>query len=98
VSVDINKDELTGRMSENLMVLRNKLHLKQSKLAEKIGISRQTLLEIEKGKRTMQRNTFLSLLSVFRADNSTSDLLDHFGIYTSEIRLYLISPENASMD
>ena len=51
MSGEINKNELTKRMSENLIVLRTKLRLKQSELAEKVGISRQALLEIEKGKR-----------------------------------------------
>lgn len=91
---DINKDELAGKMSENLMVLRTKLRLKQSELAEKVGVSRQTLLEIEKGKRTMQWNTFLALLSVFREDISTSGLLEHFEIYTPELGRYLVSPSH----
>ncbi len=73
---EINKDELTKKMSDNLMVLRTKLRLKQSELAEKMGISRQTFLEIEKGKRTLQWNVFIALLS---------DLLTHYGIYTPEL-------------
>ena len=91
---EINKDELTKKMSDNLLVLRNKLRLKQAELAEKVGISRQTLLEIEKGKRAMQWNTFVALLAVFRADGSTSDLLEYFGIYTPELGRYLVSPES----
>lgn len=90
----IDKEKLAGIMAENLMVLRTKLRLKQSELAEKIGISRQTLLEIEKGKRTMQWNIFLALLSVFREDSSTSGLLEHFEIYTPELGVYLVSPSN----
>lgn len=97
MSGEINKEELTKMMSENLMLLRNKLRLKQSELAEKVGISRQTLLEIEKGKRAMQWNVFLALLSVFREDSSTSDLLEHFNIYTSELGRYLVTGEENSL-
>ena len=93
MSGEINKEDLTKKMSENLMVLRNKLRLKQAELAEKVGISRQTLLEIEKGKRAMQWNVFLGFLAVFREDSSTSDLLEHFGIYTPELGRYLVSGE-----
>jgi len=93
VSVDINKDELMAKMADNLMVLRNKLQLKQSELAGKVGISRQTLLEIEKKRRSMSWNTFVALLAVFREDGGTSDLLDHFGIYSAELSKFLISPE-----
>lgn len=91
---DIDKDELTRKMSANLLVLRNKLRLKQSELAEKVGIGRQTLLAIENGKRTLQWNVFVALLSVFREDSGTNDLLVHFGIYTPELGRYLISPQS----
>lgn len=98
MSGEINKNALTKKMSDNLLVLRNKLRLKQAELAEKVGISRQTLLEIEKGKRTMQWNTFIALLTVFRADKSTSDLLEYFEIYTPELGRYLISSESTDSD
>lgn len=96
MSGEINKDELMAKMAENLMVLRNKLRLKQAELASKVGISRQTLLEIEKGKRCMSWNTFVALLSVFRENDSTSDLIDHFGVYTVELSRYLVSPDNTN--
>ena len=89
---EINKDELTKKMSDNLVVLRTKLRLKQSELPEKVGISRQALLEIEKGKRTLQWNVFVALLSVFREDRGTNDLLSYYGIYTPELARYLVSP------
>jgi DNA-binding XRE family transcriptional regulator len=98
LSGEINKNELTKKMSDNLLMFRKKLRLKQAELAEKIGISRQTLLEIEKGRRTMQWNTFVALLTVFRADCGTSDLLEYFGIYTPELGRYLISTESTDSE
>lgn len=47
---DINKDNLMASMADNLVVLRKKLDLTQAKLADKIGIGRQTLIDIEKKK------------------------------------------------
>lgn len=94
MAAEIDKNEFVEKLESNLLLLRNKLKLKQSELAERIGISRQTLLEIENGKRKMQWNVFISLLSVFRADKGTSDLLDYYGIYTPELIEYLISPED----
>lgn len=96
--VEINKDTLAQKMSENLLVLRSKLRLKQAEIAEKVGIGRQTYLEIENGKRAMQWNTFVALLAVFRADSSTSGLLEHFGIYTPELGKYLTSPEKGTAE
>lgn len=69
---DINKDELMGKMADNLMVLRNKLQLKRSELGGKIGVSRQTLLEIETKRRPMSWNAFVALLSVFRESSLTT--------------------------
>jgi DNA-binding XRE family transcriptional regulator len=93
-----NKDELIYKMTENLRLLRHKLGLTQDALAGKIGISRQTLVNIENKKREMTWNNFLVLLTVFRAESSTSDLLDHFAIYTPELNRYLTSPENVNSD
>lgn len=94
---DINKDKLMASMTDNLVVLRKKLCLTQAKLADKIGIGRQTLIDIEKKKRSMSWTTFVALLSVFRADTGTSDLLDHFGIYTCELSNYLTSSDDVNL-
>lgn len=92
--MDINKDEYTFRLAENLVVLRSKLHLKQTELAKKAGISRQTLMAIENQHRNMSWNTFMSLLCIFRENESTNSLLAVFNIYTKELREYLQSEEN----
>jgi DNA-binding XRE family transcriptional regulator len=85
-------------MTENCRLLRNKLGLTQDVLAGKVGISRQTLVNIENKKREMTWNNFLVLLTIFRAESNTNDLLDHFGIYTTELNRYLTSPDNANSD
>jgi DNA-binding XRE family transcriptional regulator len=56
-----NKAELISKMTENLRLLRNKLGLTQDVLAGKVGISRQTLVNIENKKRGMTWNNFLVL-------------------------------------
>lgn len=98
MSGTLNKDELCAKMSSNLMVLRNVLKLTQSELAGKMGVSRQTLLDIEKLKRSMSWNTFLALLSIFHENVETSNLLNHFGIYTAELGKYLTSPDDVRTD
>ena len=94
----ISKSELMAKMTENLKVLRNKLNLTQDELANKVGISRQTLVSIENKRRDMSWNTFVALIAVFRAKSGTSALLDHFGIYTDDLSSYLVSRENANVD
>jgi len=93
VSDDVNKTAYIDKMAENLIVLRTKLGLKQSELANKIGVSRQTLLDTEKRKRPMAWSTFVALLTVFRENEGTRSLLNHFGIYSAELQEYLTSPD-----
>lgn len=93
MSKDINKDEYTFRMAENLVVLRSKLRLKQTELANKAGISRQTLIAIENQRRRMSWNIFMSLLCIFRENESTNLLLTVFDIYTNELHEYMQSQE-----
>ena len=93
MSEEVKKDELLAKMSENLKVLRNKLGLTQGELAQRIGISRQTLVNIENKNRTMSWNTFVALLTVFRAESATSRLLDHFEIYIAGLCEYLVTPK-----
>ena len=51
MQVKFKRNEAIDKMTDNLKVLRNKLNLTQDELAGKIGISRQTLVNIENRKR-----------------------------------------------
>ena len=79
------KEELTDRMAENLPVLRKKAKLTQMQLAEMIGVSKYTLLMIEKKQRRMTWNTFLSLILIFSKNKETDRMLTLFEIYTDEL-------------
>lgn len=83
------KDLLVERMTENLVVLRAKLGITQAELADIAGMSRQTILAIEKKQRTMTWNTFLSLLFIFSVNKDTKALLDLFEIITDELSDYI---------
>lgn len=83
------KDLLVERMTENLVVLRAKLGITQAELADIAGMSRQTILAIEKKQRTMTWNTFLSLLFIFSVNKDTAALLNLFEILTDELTEYI---------
>lgn len=76
-------------MTENLPVLRAKLNITQEDLAEKIGISRSTIVSIENKKREMTWNTFLSLILVFTKNEDTNKLLNVMEIYTDELHDFI---------
>ena len=83
-----NKEVLVERMVDNLPVLRRKLRLSQESLAEIIGTSRYTILQIETKKRKMTWNTFMSLLLLFEKNEATAVLLRALGIYTDALDAY----------
>ena len=83
---DAIQNKLINNMVDNLVVLRTKLQLKQVELANKIGISRQTLLAIENKQRPLSWSTFLTLFTVFNSNEETKLLLDVMGINTEDVR------------
>ena len=86
---DEKKNELLYKMTENLTMLRTKLGLTQSELADIIGLSRFTLSAIENRQRKMTWNTFLSLLLVFKNNDEVGKILEVVGIYDDELNDFL---------
>ena len=79
------KNVYVDRMVENLTVLRAKLGVTQAELAEIAGISRQTILSVEKKQRGMTWNMVLALLFIFTSNPGTAPLIDLFEIRTDEL-------------
>ena len=71
-------------MTDNLPMLRTRLGMTQEELADKIGVSRSTVISIENKKRDMTWNTFLSLMLLFTKNEATNILLNVLDIYTEE--------------
>lgn len=82
---EIDKSSYLKAMAENLPVLRAKLGITQSELADIIGVSRQTIATAETGVREMSWGTFISLLFLFRHNEPTNALLPILGIFTPEL-------------
>lgn len=81
-----SKSKAVKNMSDNLVALRTMLHLTQAQLAEIMGVTRQTLVLYETGKRVMTWNTFLSLMFIFTQKRETRELLNILNIYTDEMK------------
>lgn len=86
------RDILIDRMTENLPVLRKKLKLSQDKLAQFIGSSRYTIMQIETKKRRMTWNTFLSLVLLFDKNEETAVILRALDIYTEQLDSMIRQP------
>ncbi len=76
-------------MTDNLPMLRRCLDLTQEELADKIGVSRSTIISIENRKREMTWNTFLSLMLLFTKNEGTNKLLNVLEIYTDEFHSFI---------
>ena len=87
--MNINKEKLIRNMTDNLPMLRRCLDLTQEELADKIGVSRSTIISIENKKREMTWNTFLSLVLVFIKNKDTNKLLNILDIYTDEFNEFI---------
>lgn len=87
--MNINKEKLIRNMTDNLPMLRRCLDLTQEELADKIGVSRSTIISIENKKREMTWNTFLSLMLLFTKNEGTNRLLNVLEIYTDEFHSFI---------
>ncbi len=87
-----SKEKCVSNMVQNLPILRAMLHMSQAGLSEKLGVSRQQIVALETGKRTMTWTVFLALLLIFRESKETEPLLFLLGIYSDELKQFLITP------
>ncbi len=88
------REDLIDKMTENLPVLRKKLKLSQEDLAQLMGSSRYTVMQLENRKRKMTWNTFLSLMLLFDKNEETSVLLRALAVYTDDFdRMIRQQPE-----
>ena len=79
------KQELCKKMASNLATLRTKANLKQEELAERLGLSRQTISAIENEKRIMEWTTFSVLVMFFSKDMEIRQIMTALGIINKEV-------------
>lgn len=85
------KEELIEIMRNELPVLRARLGISQERVAEIIGISRQTYNAIETGKREMTWPIFLSMVAFFQNNEQTDQMLRQIDEFEEKMRRVLNS-------
>ena len=88
-NVELVREKVTANMVDNLAMIRTKLGLTQAQLANLIGVSRHTIMQVENKRTKLSWNTFLSLLLVFIKNPETDKLLNILDIYTDELNIEL---------
>lgn len=89
---NLKKLDLIMTLTMELPVLRARLGLSQEKMAQNIGVSRQTYGGIENGSRKMSWTIFMALLAVLDMDEATSVMLDQIPGFIQSVRSLLRDP------
>lgn len=77
---DTERNEIMSNLSENLPVLRTSAGATQEALAKYLGVTRQTIVNIEKGKTKMSWSMAMSLIMFFSTNSAASKFLGAAGI------------------
>ena len=72
---DDMRSEYIAILTDELPVLRAKMHISQAELARGVGISRQTYSLIETGKQKMTWVTFMAMIAYFSSNPKTRKYL-----------------------
>jgi len=75
------QDEYIKRMIKHLPLLRTAVELTQAQLGKKIGVSRQTIVAIENGKRPLPWSVYLAIVLVFKQYDDTIMLLESYKLF-----------------
>lgn len=85
------KEELMKKLKCELPVLRARLGISQEKVAEMVGISRQTYNAIETGKRDMTWPICLSMVTFFQNNEQTAQMLKQIDNFNEDMKRILSS-------
>lgn len=86
---ELEKLDLMMTLAAELPVLRARLGISQEKMAQNIGVSRQTYGGIENGTRKMTWTIFMALIAVFDLNEATSVMLDQIPHFIQSVQLIL---------
>jgi DNA-binding XRE family transcriptional regulator len=79
------KQRLCKIMASNLSTLRAKANMTQDELADRLGLSRQTISAIENGKREMLWSTFSVLVMFFAKNEEIIQLMVVMGVLNDDV-------------
>lgn len=77
------------KLTAALPVLRKMNNLTQKKMGEIIGVSRQTITNIESGKSEMKWSVFLAIMFIFSLDADSAEYIKRLDIPFTELKTWL---------
>lgn len=82
-------DSCTELLSKKLPILRKMAGLTQTDMGEILGVSRQTITNIESGASKMKWSIFLALMFIFSLDHNTSEYLKTINLPYLQLKKWL---------
>lgn len=83
--IDSNyREKCIVRMVEYLPSLRNAMDISQDEFAQLLGVTRQTYNAVETQKSKMSWTLYLSIVTIFLANENTKELIREYGLYPHE--------------
>ena len=97
MNADLERSNLIDNMVSHLPAFRALIDITQEKLAETIGIGRQTYMAIESGKAKMRWDTFVTLSVIFSFNENTKDMATMLHLSIDDVKNYLLFPSDKSI-
>ncbi len=85
---DKEKEELIDSLTPHLAILRTQADVSQDELSNLIGVSRQTYSAVERNKRKMSWNTYLSLVFFYDRNQKTHNLMRNLSLFPKQLLIY----------
>ena len=86
-------DLCTNCLTRELPVLRKMAGFTQADMGEILGVSRQTITNIESGTSKMKWTTFLALMFIFNLDHNTSEYLRTIDLPYPQLKEWLLEKQ-----
>ena len=86
-------DLCTNCLTRELPVLRKMAGFTQADMGEILGVSRQTITNIESGTSKMKWTTFLALMFIFSLDHNTSEYLRTIDLPYPQLKEWLLEKQ-----
>ena len=77
--------QYTDKMTTYLPAIRHTLNLTQKQLAEKVGLTRQTIISFENRQRSLPWHTYLALVLYFQQYEISRDFMDRLQLFNPEL-------------
>ncbi|MCL2820406.1 MAG: hypothetical protein FWD38_06195 [Oscillospiraceae bacterium] len=81
----VEQEKYLSEMVKHLPVLRASIRTTQQELATKIGITRQSMMAIETGKRALQWTNYLALVLVFHQYEDSKRLIESLELFDANM-------------